>query len=145
KFYESEVNGFFSQTNSEKYTETQTIIQTDLDELIAIKLHGLDELPEDIFFSMNLFKINSINTFAPAIEIQSFQSNEKTIYFLRTQTYCTAERKELGEYNPISISLFSSNQNNGNQRKWETINVYNTVFNKTEKHIKRKKPMDNYR
>jgi len=143
KFYDSQQIGFFDQTIKENYVTTKTIIKTQLNELVAIKLNGLEELPEDIYFRMNLFKINSINSFTPAVELQAFQSNEETIYFLNTKTYCTAGRKELGNYNSINIELFSTHANDGNQSEWETMNVYNTVFNRTEKDINRKKPMDN--
>lgn len=143
KFYDSEQFGFFDQTKKDNYVTTKTIIKTQLNELIAIKLNGLEELPEDICFSMNLFKINSTNNQAPAVEIQAFQSNEETIYFLNTKTYCTAGRRELGNYDSINIELFSNYTNNGNQSEWQTMNVYNTVFNRTEKEIKRKMPMDN--
>ena len=143
KFYDSRQMGFFDKTINDKYVTTKTIIKTQLNELVAIKLNGLEELPEDIYFSMNLFKINSINTFTPAVELQAFQSNEETIYLLNTNTYCKASRKELGNYNSINIELFSNHANDGNQSEWETIYVFNTVFNRIEKDINRKKPKDN--
>lgn len=143
KFYNSKNNGFWENQIETKSINQSIVISTKKDEVIAIKLKGLSDLPSDVYYRVRLEKSNGMDTQISAVETQSFQSNEDAIYFLKLDTYCTAGRQSLGEFKPVSIELYTNKVNDGNQNKWKAIEVFNTIFSRKEKHLVENEPMDN--
>lgn len=142
EFYSSSKNGFFNQIVSHGKFIDEIVVEAKVDEYIAMNFNTPKNM-QGVGFSYLISKINSVNHPLPKKEFISFKANEKSKYIIRIIRYkmsCSINEEVDLDY---ELKLYSDKENDGGQRKWETVEVYNTVFNKIEKEIIKKKPVNN--